>query len=122
MVVLYPSGTAFTDDQRARALSAPIVDPLWMLARQWQTGGFLAGDGGTPVHVRLAHLSTQLTVDGAFVAGPLEPAVEAEPIPAPQNLNTATRARSAAELFRLFSDQALAGTTITDIRQALARA
>ena len=32
--------------------TAPLHDPLWLLARQWQTGEFAAQDGGTPVVAR----------------------------------------------------------------------
>ena len=34
-------------------LQAQVHDPLWMLARQWQSGEFQGEDGGTPVQVRL---------------------------------------------------------------------
>ena len=30
-------------------LQAPLADPLWMLARQWQVGEFRAEDAGSPV-------------------------------------------------------------------------
>lgn len=34
------------------ALAARVKDPLWFLARQWQTGEFEAENGGRPVSVR----------------------------------------------------------------------
>ncbi len=34
-------------------LQAQIHDPLWMLARQWQTGEFQGEDSGSPVSARL---------------------------------------------------------------------
>jgi len=34
-------------------LQAATHDPLWLLARQWQTGEFVAEDAGTPVKARL---------------------------------------------------------------------
>ena len=34
--------------------SAPVQDPLWLLARQWQVGEFAGHDGGTPVRGALA--------------------------------------------------------------------
>jgi hypothetical protein len=34
-------------------LQAQVHDPLWMLARQWQTGEFQGEDNGTPVQARL---------------------------------------------------------------------
>jgi hypothetical protein len=33
-------------------LAAGVHDPLWMLARQWQTGEFQGEDGGTPAQVQ----------------------------------------------------------------------
>jgi hypothetical protein len=42
----------------ARGLQARTADPLWMLARQWQTGEFQGEDAGSPIEIRLAH-STQ---------------------------------------------------------------
>jgi hypothetical protein len=38
-------------------LEARIHDPLWLLARQWQTGEFEGADAGTPVSVRIATTS-----------------------------------------------------------------
>ena len=32
--------------------AAPVADPLWLLARQWQVGEFQAEDGGTPIVAR----------------------------------------------------------------------
>src|SRR5688500_6797075 len=37
----------------SRGLEARIADPLWMLARQWQTGEFLAEDVGSPIEATL---------------------------------------------------------------------
>ena len=42
----------------ARGLEARTADPLWMLARQWQTGEFQGEDAGSPIEVHLTH-STQ---------------------------------------------------------------
>ncbi len=76
-------------------LQAPLADPLWLLARQWQFGELHGDDAGTPVEVRLlghaAPLSRYLAghldagagaraVDYATLAAPLEPVVEAEPV------------------------------------------
>src|SRR5947199_7100172 len=72
-------------------LAAPLADPLWLLARQWQFNEFQGGDAGTPL--RLAFSVQGVKVD-AFRAGtdaaapwqpivehdvPLETRVEAEP-------------------------------------------
>ena len=55
-----PSITAWTrlESQPFRSgvdegLAARVYDPLWLLARQWQVGEFLAEDAGTPVSVRV---------------------------------------------------------------------
>jgi hypothetical protein len=42
----------------ARGLEARTADPLWMLARQWQTGEFQGEDAGSPLEVHVKH-STQ---------------------------------------------------------------
>ena len=34
-------------------LAAPIADPLWLLARQWQFLEFAGEDAGTPIEVRI---------------------------------------------------------------------
>jgi len=72
-------------------LSAPLADPLWMLARQWQFNEFQGEDAGTPL--RLSFQVQGVKVD-AFRAGadlngawqpigehdvPIETRVEAEP-------------------------------------------
>jgi hypothetical protein len=44
-----------------RSLQAQIRDPLWMLARQWQIGEFLAEDTGSPVHASLNVETRKLT-------------------------------------------------------------
>ena len=50
--------------------TAPIHDPLWLLARQWQVGEFAAQDGGTPVVARWRGVAAAPT---RFVAGPIVP-------------------------------------------------
>src|SRR3954470_11809468 len=42
-------------------LQARLHDPLWMLARQWQTGEFHAEDAGTPVKAVVRLERTGLT-------------------------------------------------------------
>jgi hypothetical protein len=73
-------------------LAAPLADPLWMLARQWQFNEFQGEDAGTPL--RLSFQVQGVKVD-AFRAGadpaaawqpivdhdvPVETRVEAEPV------------------------------------------
>src|SRR5262245_23409967 len=74
-------------------LKAPLADPLWMLARQWQFNEFQGEDAGTPLRIQFAVRGT--AVD-AFRSGsdaqqrpwqplpsrgaPIETRVEAEPV------------------------------------------
>lgn len=99
-VSLHPTSTAATDDEQFDALSAPVRDPGWLLARQWQTGAFIAADTGTPVHVALSHVVGPMTLSGSVLQGPVEPIVEAERLPAMDALDTAARVRLASELIR----------------------
>jgi hypothetical protein len=43
-----------TSDDVAGSLQAPIADPLWMLARQWQFNEWQAEDAGSPVRAALS--------------------------------------------------------------------
>lgn len=69
-------------------LQARLHDPLWQLARQWQTGEFAAEDAGTPVQARVRLERTKPTTYQArggslepFPTGvPLEALVEREPV------------------------------------------
>jgi hypothetical protein len=123
MVTLRPvSSTAASLDEELQALAAPVGDPLWMLARQCQTGAFIADDAGTPVHVRVSHLSAPFLLAGQALTGPLEPVVEAEPPPAPSGLDTATRVRLATELFRRVRDAGASAESTARLRAALAAA
>ena len=116
MLTLHPSSTATALDERLTSLSAPTADPLWMLARQWQTGGLLADDGGTPVTVRLAATTRQLTLGGQPLTTDLAPLVEAEPAPQLSGLDTRERVRLSAELFRRLSDSGIAADLVSALR------
>ena len=77
----YPSVSA--------GLGAPVRDPAWFLARQWQLGEFQGLDGGSPAFVRIgSHVarfgSATLGAEQAPLAAAelLEPVVEAEPVAA----------------------------------------
>ena len=81
---LEPSSRA---DDLAAALSAPIADPAWLLARQWQVGEFAGTDGGSAATARVraqaAHVTALATPGGMTTAvngtiTPIEPLVEAE--------------------------------------------
>ncbi|MFL5864226.1 MAG: hypothetical protein ACJ780_26230 [Solirubrobacteraceae bacterium] len=50
------------DPDLAASLSGRLADPLWMLARQWQSGELDGTDGGRPVTVRIATKTTPLAV------------------------------------------------------------
>lgn len=50
--------------------AAPVGDPLWMLARQWQVGEFTGHDGGSPIVARWRGVAAAPT---RFVAGPIPP-------------------------------------------------
>src|SRR5687768_18426559 len=54
----------------ADELACRIKDPLWFLARQWQTGEFEAENGGTPAVLSIT--SRELTIDTIDRAGTLE--------------------------------------------------
>ena len=76
-------------DSIAESLSAPVRDPLWLLARQWQVGEFAASDCGSPVYVDLQAQAGALAGWAAANGGggtqwigsvpPLESTVESEP-------------------------------------------
>ncbi len=69
----------------AEALAARVKDPLWFLARQWQTGEFEAENGGKPagIELRSRHFRFREASLGAKSVAldphaPLEALVEAE--------------------------------------------
>ena len=120
-VRLTPGSTATDDAGWVAAVSAPVRDALWLLARQYQTAALEAKDGGSPVTVTMTHVQAPLHLD-AELRGPIEPIVEAEPLPAADDLDTATRVRYAAELFRLLGDAGLPASSRNEARAALSAA
>ncbi|UVO50210.1 hypothetical protein M0208_06620 [Sphingomonas sp. SUN019] len=54
----------------AAGAAAPVHDPLWLLARQWQVGEFAGHDGGNPIVARWRGVAAPPT---RFVAGPIPP-------------------------------------------------
>jgi hypothetical protein len=75
-------------DRLAHALSAPVLDPLWMLTRQWQTGEFSGEDGAAPASVAIQfHVAPLRLADEAEGArqrlqeGVAEATLFAEPTP-----------------------------------------
>ena len=76
-----------------RALAAEIRDPLWLLARQWQTDEFKGEDAGSPVFAK-AHLSTRPLTGyraGQGAAQPLDPLAPLETIVEQRPVPFATR-------------------------------
>lgn len=76
-----------TSPNTDEALQARVKDPLWFLARQWQTGEFDAENGGRVAHMELSY--TNFAIDGFSAGGdgevrplspqtPLNYAIEAE--------------------------------------------
>lgn len=97
--------------------TAPVGDPLWLLARQWQVGEFAGQDGGTPVVARwrgVAALPTRFVAgpippDTALqaprfdaMAAPLETLVERAGAPLPASAGSADGLRLAVDTGRLF--------------------
>jgi hypothetical protein len=65
----------------ASGLAAPVRDPAWLLARQWQLGEFQGLDGGSPAYVRIG--SHTMPFDSAALGGktvPLTPGQLLEPV------------------------------------------
>ena len=95
-------------------LQAPLADPLWLLARQWQFNEFQGEDAGTPLKLRFAVHGTRID---AFRSGtdaqqqpwqaldavPLETRVEAEPV---WVTHPRLRGEAGLQLLRMASDPA----------------
>jgi hypothetical protein len=56
-------------DPTLGSLAARVADPLWLLARQWQSGEWQGEDTGSPVEVRLRHTTSPVT---RYQPGPLK--------------------------------------------------
>jgi len=101
-----------TDDVES-GLAARVHDPLWLLTRQWQFGEFGAQDAGSPAVVRLRGSSAPIdawrsTGSSTWMPydvrkGPLDAAVEAEPVRIDERL----RAEGGAHLLRMLDDVGL---------------
>src|SRR5215207_8115755 len=105
-----PLDPAVLEDLARDALSAPVADPLWLLARQWQTGAFHASDGGSPVTTELAWAGGPLSRNGVPLDGPFESLVEPEPPPPLPTLDAARRIRLASELRHRLAESGLTST------------
>ncbi|HEY3544812.1 MAG TPA: hypothetical protein VGK17_01830 [Propionicimonas sp.] len=117
--------------------TAPIQDPLWLLARQWQVGEFAAQDGGTPVIARwrgVAALPTRF-VPGPIppntqlqaprfdaMAAPLETLIERVGSPMPSGARSAEGLRLGVDTGRLFLRLLAGQTTSRDYGPDVVRA
>ena len=119
--------------------TAPVQDPLWLLARQWQVGEFAGQDGGTPVIARwrgVAALPTRF-VPGPIppntqlqapkfdaMAAPLETLIERVGAPMPSGAGSAEGLRLGVDTGRLFlgllADQATSRDYGPDVVRAFA--
>jgi len=80
--IIHPDNNSANIDE---GLQATVKDPLWFLARQWQTGEFEAESGGSPAQMHVEWCSTtpdQLMWEGGqkrfSAAKPLETIIEEE--------------------------------------------
>jgi tRNA threonylcarbamoyladenosine modification (KEOPS) complex Pcc1 subunit len=117
--------------------SAPVQDPLWLLARQWQVGEFVGQDGGTPVVARwrgVAALPTRF-VPGPIppntqlqaprfdaMAAPLETLIERVGVPMPSGAVSAEGLRLGVDTGRLFLRLLADQTTSRDYGPDVVRA
>src|SRR4051794_40531566 len=63
------------------SIAARVADPLWMIARQWQSGELTGSDTGSPIRVRLTAEHTAIT---RWAAGTEAPTGNGERLPAGQ--------------------------------------
>ena len=102
-------------------LQARVHDPLWLLARQWQTGEFKADDAGSTVGAQLQLETAPLTryrsanaasaVSYAPAKTPLETIVERETVNAAPGVNLRAAAEAGLHFTRLLSSRGLAKYT-----------
>ena len=97
-------------------LQAPLADPLWMLARQWQFNEFQGEDAGSPIKLAFAvdgtavdrfrsgHLDQQPWETVEPGGAPLETRIEAEPV---WNTHSRFRGEAGLQLLRMISSPAV---------------
>ncbi|MDP1678664.1 MAG: hypothetical protein Q8L02_00815 [Candidatus Nitrotoga sp.] len=94
-------------------LQAAVHDPLWMLARQWQTGEYQGEDAGSPVHVQLQMSCTPLTrySNGAIMGAlPLETLIEREEVRVSEKFQPRLAAEAGLQFLRLLEAHGDSGT------------
>jgi hypothetical protein len=125
-IALLPYSTAYGQTQPAiapeiiaalqdEALAAPVADPLWLLARQSQTGAFAASNGGSAVATKVAWANGPLSRNGSALAGPLEGEVEPEQRPPLIQLDSSRRIRLACELRRRLREAAIPAAELNTV-------
>ena len=103
-------------------LQAPLADPLWMLARQWQFNEFQGEDAGTPLKLRFAvegmavdafrsgHAEDQPWQALNTGAAPIETRVEAEPV---WDTHPRLRGEAGLQLLRMAPNAAVRAALLT---------
>ncbi|HLO02258.1 MAG TPA: hypothetical protein VK191_04015 [Symbiobacteriaceae bacterium] len=107
----------------SRPLQARIHDPLWLLARQWQSGEFHGEDAGTPIQAKVTLKTSGLEAyhpgpvgpgpadpnrvfrpfDNWRANKPLEAVVEGEPVRRPHRPDLRQAAEAGLQLCRLLT-------------------
>ena len=110
MSVYRPATQAITDEDLRDTLAAPVRDPLWTLARQWQLGEFIAEDGGAAATVQISWATAPLRSQGSddrAVTGPLEAFIQQDYPPPIGDLPVGRLVRIAMEFCRRLDDSGL---------------
>jgi hypothetical protein len=113
-----------------RALRAEVRDALWFLSRQWQMGEFQGDDAGSPVLARVCidvadidrfQPGTAGAVQSLVPGEPIEPKVEARPLPlriGAQYLSLDLRLAVGRRWLKMLAAAAAAGDVSADFRDA----
>ena len=88
------------DPTLAEAVRARIADPLFLLGRQWQTGGSGTTAAPAPIDVRVETETAPVVVADADTL-PLEAALEREDVPEYELLSFRLRRESGQQLVRM---------------------
>jgi hypothetical protein len=75
------------------SIAARVADPLWMLARQWQSGELTGSDTGSPTIVRLTAEHSAIT---RWATGTQPPAGDGDPLPTGQPVESRVEAVASA--------------------------
>ena len=116
-----------TRSKNLPSVAARVADPLWMIARQWQSGELTGSDTGSPTFVRLTAEHSTIT---RWAAGTKAPAGDGDRLPAGQPIESLVeavpsapgltdRARGGRQFVRLLGT-ALAGKYAAGFRENFA--